>query len=112
MSDNKKDTEKVSISYGFTQTHFTILAVALAVAVSGLILFNGFATIENMASLIASQINGLAMFFATFFGLCFVLMGLKVNVYRELVDEHNIALAIFLAGLALAVSGIIARAAL
>ena len=100
------------LNKGFNQYHFSILILLIAIGITSLVIFNGYASSANLVATIAAQINGIALFFISFFGCCLVLMGFKVSVYTELVDEHNIALAIFLLGIAYGIASIIAKAAL
>lgn len=122
MSDNKIDSveeavEKVEAAglkfyQKWNQNHFTVFLILLAISVTGLILFNGFASHANIAAQVCAQINAVAMFFASFFGCCLLLCTIKVDVYDEIVNQHNVALAIFLLGVAYGVASCISKAAL
>jgi len=114
MSNLDKVEEQVEevINKGMNQKHFTVLVILLAIGASVLVILNGFASPSNMAAMITAQINAVALFLASVFGLIFFFLGLKVNVYKEIVEEHNMSLALLLASIILGIATCISKAAL
>ena len=113
MSENTQEVKQEKVfNVGFTQVHLTILLAVIAVASTAFIIVQGFVSKDSFSSTLVAQINGIVLFLASFFGTCAALMGAKVNIYKELVEEHNVALAIFLLGIAYGLSSIIAKVVL
>lgn len=83
---------------GINHSHFAILYVILTVAVVGLVFkFFNPETGPAYGSAIrigASSMQTVALWFVSALGFTAALNGLNCNVYKEIVDEHNTALAI------------------
>lgn len=90
-------------------TIFNGLAIAVTSYLIYLVVGNGTADGKSVLSLITGIMMNVALFLGIGFGLQFFQMGIGRNVQEEVFDKDNIAVAIYQAGLFIALAIIIAK---
>lgn len=94
------------------QFHYIVAFVVFALTFFIWILASGFASGPNALAMFSAQLCAVAAFLLFYFALIAMLCGFGVKVLDKIFVNGNIAAAVFLAGLAYAISNCISRAAL
>ena len=90
-------------------TLFNYLAIVATGILVTIVITNGSADANSVLSLFTGIMMNVALFLGIAFGLQFFQMGIGTDVTKEIYNEHNIAAAIYQAGLFMALAIVIAK---
>lgn len=94
------------IKNNMNEAHLSILWVVIAI-VAGIFLAPALQL--NLSEIVTLRIVKLGLFFGTIASFIYLFNGTDADVYKEIYDQHNIALAIMMAGLFWATATIISK---
>lgn len=88
------------------ESHLSIVWVVIALVVG---IFLSPTLQLNLSEILVLRVVKLGLFFGTMASFIWFFNGTDADVYEEIYDEHNVALAILFAGIAWAVATIISK---
>lgn len=94
------------IKNNINESHLSILWVVIALLVG---IFLSPSLQLNLSEIVVLRIVKLGLFFGTITSFIYFFNGTDADVYKEIFDENNIALAILMAGIFWAVAVIISK---
>jgi hypothetical protein len=91
------------------ELHFNIGVVLVVAVVVGVLLFTGTISLGSLAGMFGAVGFNIALLLSVGFGLQYFQLGTKFDIQKEIVEEHNLSLAVLQASIWIALAIVIAK---